>query len=67
MTTTQFTGWQDGLFYVQGTMSKWLCEWADMRGLIRYPTAQHRNHALANGPRPASQFDQLPDEETTNP
>lgn len=64
-----FTGRNGAVFYVNGTPSKRLCEWADMRGLIRYPSYEHRNHALSTGPKPASVFDGLPDEpaEETTP
>ena len=56
-------GFVDGVFYVDSTPSKKLCEWAERKCLIRYPTAAHRHYALGIGAtKPASVFDSLPDE-----
>ena len=63
--TPNHTGRVGAVFYICGTPTKRLCEWAELRGLIRYPSFAHRNHALAAGPKPFSLIDQLPDEPET--
>lgn len=60
-----FTGFNAGVLYIGGTPSKRLVEWAEQRGLLRFPTHQHRNNCLGQGPRPPSQFDLLPEDEPT--
>lgn len=65
--THTYTGWHCGLFYVQGTMSKRLCEAMEAQGLLKFPSSAHRNYSLANGPRPQSAFDALPDDSAETP
>jgi hypothetical protein len=57
-----FTGKADGVFYVEGTNTKRLVEWAEGLKLLRFPSIAVRNWCLGQGPRPMSVFDSLPDD-----
>ena len=58
----EVTGWREGVFFIGGTASKKLVEWAEMRELVKFPSRVHRNHCLGPGAKPASLFDGLPND-----